>query len=286
MMPPYRTLTKMRVAVTGAAGLIGGVVYDTLVAEGHEVIGIDRPHEDWMEAGRNTDDTTAPSRVTHHFDLAEATDSDWQMMLDGCELVVHLAADANPSNSDESMLRNNIFVSTNLMRNAQVAGVRRVVLSSSGLTQVGLEIELLPGGSLEGQLIGVSHGTSTTSTYGESKVFVERLGQYYSKGHGIECIVVRIGTVIPNESEHWERGGRLQATAFLQADVAHFFAATVQADFSSWDSQSCVGHPNVPGFLLTAAQSDSPARFIDLEPGISALGWTPIEWPNGAGNLP
>tara|TARA_B110000116_G_scaffold253852_1_gene250867 strand:- start:789 stop:1619 length:831 start_codon:yes stop_codon:yes gene_type:complete len=275
----------MRVAVTGAAGLIGGVVYDKLVADGHEVIGIDRPHEDWMEAGRNTEDTTAPSRVTHHFDLAEASDSDWQMMLADCEVVVHLAADANPSNSDESMLRNNILVTTNFMRNAQIAGVRRVVLSSSGLTQVGLEIELLPGGSLEGQLIGVSHATSTTSTYGESKVFVERLGQYYSKGHGVECIVVRIGTVIPNESEHWERGGRLQATAFLQADVSNFFSAAVGADISYWDPQTCEGHPNVPGFLLTAAQSCSPARFIDLEPGISALGWAPIEWPTGPENL-
>nr|MBC8518392.1 NAD(P)-dependent oxidoreductase [Euryarchaeota archaeon] len=130
----------MRVAVTGAAGLIGGVVYDRLVAEGHEVIGIDRPHEDWMEAGRNTDDATAPSRVTHHFDLAEATDSEWQMMLADCEVVVHLAADANPSNSDESMLRNNILVTTNFMRNAKICGVRRVVLSSSGLTQVGLAV--------------------------------------------------------------------------------------------------------------------------------------------------
>ena len=275
----------MRVAVTGAAGLIGGVVYDRLVAEGHEVIGIDRPHEDWMEAGRNTDDETAPIRVTHHFDLAEATDSEWQMMLADCEVVVHLAADANPSNSDESMLRNNILVTTNFMRNAKICGVRRVVLSSSGLTQVGLEAELLPGGSLEGQLIGVSHGTSTTSKYGESKVLVERLGNYYSQGHGMECIVVRIGTVIPNESEHWERGGRLQATAFLQVDVANFFGSAVEADFSSWDSQSCEGHPNISGYLLTAAQSDSPARFIDLEPGISALGWSPIEWPSGLEKL-
>lgn len=275
----------MRVAVTGAAGLIGGVVYDKLVADGHEVIGIDRPHDDWMEAGRNTDDTNAQSRVTHHFDLAEATDPDWQMMLVDCEVVVHLAADANPSNSDASMLRNNILVTTNLMRNAKVSGVRRVVLSSSGLTQVGLEVELLPGGSLEGQLIGVSHGTSTTSTYGESKVFVERLGQYYSQGHGMECIAVRIGTVIPNESEHWERGGRLQATAFLQSDVANFFGAAVGSDFSDWESQSCEGHPNITGYLLTAAQSDSPARFIDLEPGVSALGWSPIEWPTGPENL-
>lgn len=275
----------MRVAVTGAAGLIGGVVYDRLIADGHEVVGIDRPHEEWISAGRNTDDTAAPNRVTHHFDLAEASDSDWQMMLANCDVVVHLAADANPSNSDESMMKNNVEVTSELMRNALACGVRRVVLSSSGLTQVGLESELLQRGALEGQLLGVSHGTSTTSTYGETKVFVERLGEHYSRAHGVQCIVVRIGTVIPNESDHWERGGRLQATAFLQADVANFFSAAVESDFSGWNPMSCEGHPQVYGFLLTAAQSDSPARFVDIEPGVSALGWKPIDWPNGPHKL-
>ncbi len=275
----------MRVAVTGAAGLIGGVVVDCLVAEGHDVVGIDRPHDEWLAAGRNTEDATAPSRVTHHIDLAEASDDDWQMMLKDCDVVVHLAADANPSNSDESMMRNNVGVTTMLMNNVLESGVRRVVLSSSGLTQVGLESELQEGGSLEGQLIGVKHGVSTTSTYGESKVFVEQLGEYYSFKHNMECIVVRIGTVIPNESEHWERGGRLQATAFLQSDVAQFFSSAVSVDYSSWNPASCEGHPDVPNYLLTAAQSDSPNRFIDLEPGLTALGWLPIAWPNGPENL-
>ena len=275
----------MRVAVTGAAGLIGGVVVDCLVAEGHDVVGRDRPHDEWLAAGRNTEDATAPSRVTHHIDLAEASDDDWQMMLKDCDVVVHLAADANPSNSDESMMRNNVGVTTMLMNNILESGVRRVVLSSSGLTQVGLESELQEGGSLEGQLIGVKHGVSTTSTYGESKVFVEQLGEYYSFKHNMECIVVRIGTVIPNESEHWERGGRLQATAFLQSDVAQFFSSAVSVDYSSWNPASCEGHPDVPNYLLTAAQSDSPNRFIDLEPGLTALGWLPIAWPNGPENL-
>ena len=45
----------MRVAITGAAGLIGGIVYDHLLSLGHEVVGIDRPLEDWLAAGRNTD---------------------------------------------------------------------------------------------------------------------------------------------------------------------------------------------------------------------------------------
>ena len=54
----------MRVAITGAAGLIGGIVYDHLSARGHEVIGIDRPLEDWLAAGRNTEDENARNRVS------------------------------------------------------------------------------------------------------------------------------------------------------------------------------------------------------------------------------
>ena len=285
MMSPIRHNVAMRVAETGAAGLIGGIVFDRLVSDGHDVIGIDRPHDDWLASGRNTDDSKAPQRVTHHYDLVDATDDEWQLMLSGCEVVVHLAADANPSNSDESMMLNNVGVTTMLMKNALDAGVRRVVLSSSGLTQVGLESELHDGGPLEGQLIGVKHGVSTTSAYGDSKVFVEQLGEYYSFRHGMECVAVRIGTVIPNELEHWERGGRLQATAFLKSDVSNFFSLSVIADYSKWDPKSCAGHPEVKNYLLTAAQSNSPKRFIDLEPGLTALGWSPIEWPNSPGNL-
>ena len=57
-------------------------------------------------------------------------------------------------------------------------------------------------------------------------------------------------------------------TAFLSDDVCNFFLAALDADLST-----CNGH------LLTAAQSDSPTRFIDLEPGLSILGWKPIKWP-------
>ncbi len=276
----------MRIVVTGAAGLVGGVVFDRLVVDGHDVVGVDRPHDEWLEAGRNIEDSAAPSRVSIHLDLAEATDDDWLDIFRDCEVVVHLAADANPSNSDESMLRNNVMVSTNLMRNAIRSGVRRVILASSGLAQVGLENELAEGGSLEGEMIGVRHGTATTSTYGESKVYVERLGSKMALEHDIEVIVTRIGTVIHNEAEHWERGGRLQATAFLQVDVAEYHSKAVSADILSWNPQSCEGHPIIPGYLLTAAQSNSPGRFIDLEPGLSALGWKPVRWPTSPEDLP
>ena len=272
----------MRVAVTGVAGLIGGVVHDRLLERGHELIGIDLPHDAWLAASRNIEDERAPARVTHHFDLASVADAELTEALAGVDVLVHLAADANPSNPDESIRSNNFIASERVMRCAASAGIRRAVLASSGLVQIGLEDRLEPGGDLEGELIGVQHGVAPTSFYGESKVHVEMLGEEYAVGRGMECIAVRIGTVVPNESEHWERGGRLQATAFLQADVANFYERAVEADLGDWMPSSCRGHPQIDSYLITAAQSDSPGRFIDLEPGISALGWQPNAWPEKA----
>ena len=258
----------MRVAITGAAGLIGGIVYAHLAALGHDVVGIDKPLDDWLAAGRNTDDSGAPSRVAHEVELAGVGDEQLMAVLEGAEVVIHLAADANPSNSDDSMLRNNIEVTTTLFRCAHAVGVRRVIVASSGLTQVGLEPLFAEGGPFHGRRIKVEDGVAPTSTYGASKIYAEVLAELYARVHGMETIAVRIGTVIPDESEHWKRGGRLQATAFLAADVRTFFAAATEAALA--------------GHLLTAAQSDSPGRFLDLEPGTTILGWSPMPWPDAA----
>ena len=272
-------VATMRVAVTGAAGLIGGIVYDRLVAAEHSVIGIDRPHDDWLASGRNSDDRAAPSRVDIHLDLATASVEEMSAVLDGAEVLVHLAADANPSNDDDSMLRNNIRVTTTLLRAAKESGIRRVVVASSGLAQVGMEELFGSEGAFSGAKIGVLHGVAPTSLYGMSKIFAEQLAEMYARLHGMEMIAVRIGTVIPDETEHWRRGGRLQATAFLAEDVRNFFLSAVETDILTWDQSSFEGHPDTPGYLLTAAQSDSPGMFVDLEPGLTALGWHPVVWP-------
>lgn len=268
----------MRVVVTGAAGLIGGIVIDDLVSAGHEVVGVDRPHEDWVASGRNSADANAPGRVNLHIDLAQADDDLLASMLGGCEVLIHLAADANPGNDDDSMLRNNVQVTTMLFRAARESAVRRVVIASSGLAQVGLEPLFAPGGPFEGEMIGVSHGVAPDSLYGISKIFAEQLAEMHSRIHGIETIAVRLGTVIAEESEHWIRGGRLQATAFLATDAASFFRRCVETDLDPNGERDKSGSGAV--HLLTAAQSDPPGRFVDLEPGLSILGWAPIPWPD------
>ena len=261
----------MRVAITGSAGLIGGIVYDHLAELGHDVIGIDRPYSDWLEAGRNTEDENARNRVEIEMDLTMISDEEMMATLEDVECLIHLAADANPSNDDDSMIRNNIEPTTALFRCAKSAQVNRVIVASSGLTQVGLEPLFAKGGPMHGRLIQIEDGIAPTSTYGASKIYAEVLAEMYARIHGIETIAVRIGTVIPNEEEHWARGGRLQATAFLAEDVRRFFQAAVENPLG--------------GYLLTSAQSDSPGRFLDLEPGQSVLNWTPIKWPDNAENV-
>ncbi len=187
-------------------------------------------------------------------------------VLEGADVLIHLAADADPSNEDSSMLRNNIEVTTTLFRCARDSQVRRVIVASSGLTQVGLESLFEEGGPLHGRLIRIEDGIAPTSTYGASKIYAEVLAEMHARVHGMETVAARLGTVIPDESEHWRRGGRLQATALLAEDVRRFFEAALTAPLEA--------------HLLTAVQSDSPERFLDLEPGLSVLGWSPIEWPS------
>jgi nucleoside-diphosphate-sugar epimerase len=261
----------MRVVITGAAGLIGGIVHDHLSILGYEVIGIDRPLNDWQAAGRNTEDENARNRVAIEMDLTVVSDEELCAVLEGVDVLIHLAADANPSNDDASMMRNNIEPTTAIFRCAKASHVRRIIVASSGLAQVGLEPLFAEGGPMHGRLIQIEDGVSPTSTYGASKIYAEVLAEMHARIYGMETVAVRIGTVIPDEAEHWRRGGRLQATAFLAEDVRRFFQAAVE--------QPLDGH------LLTAAQSDSPGRFLDLEPGLSVLNWSPVSWPDSAENL-
>ena len=71
----------MRVAITGSAGLIGGIVYDHLAELGYDVIGIDRPYSDWLEAGRNTEDENARNRVEIEMDLTMVSDEEMMATL-------------------------------------------------------------------------------------------------------------------------------------------------------------------------------------------------------------
>lgn len=108
----------MKIAVTGAAGRVGGAVVDRAVSEGHEVIAIDRD-----AAGNGAGDVVA-------LDLADY--SAVVEALDGCDALIHLAAINGPGRDPDHVVHdNNVISSYHALRAAIEVGISRICQASS-----------------------------------------------------------------------------------------------------------------------------------------------------------
>lgn len=113
----------MRLFVTGATGFLGSFVVQDLVQEGHEVLAMVR------DARASIPDGAEPilSSLT---DVAQLT-----KQIRGCEAVVHLAGRVSRSPSDgPSMHELHVTGTRNIMEAMLVAGVRKLIVSSSSGT--------------------------------------------------------------------------------------------------------------------------------------------------------
>jgi dihydroflavonol-4-reductase len=116
----------MTTLVTGAAGFVGSAVVRCLVDAGHDVRALVRLSTDL----RNLENM--PIEVVR----GDLTDPDAVgRALDGCEFLFHVAADYRLWVPDpESMYRNNVQGTRNVMFEALRRGVRRIVYTSSVAT--------------------------------------------------------------------------------------------------------------------------------------------------------
>ncbi|MCX6396373.1 MAG: NAD-dependent epimerase/dehydratase family protein [Propionibacteriales bacterium] len=109
----------MKVAVTGAAGYLGLNVVNALVAEGHDVLAIDRVP--WISTG-STSSGSVTSQVVDVLDEKAMTRA-----LDGVEVVHHLVAVISLRQEDPVAEKVNIHGVGTVARAALAAGVRRMV---------------------------------------------------------------------------------------------------------------------------------------------------------------
>ncbi len=166
----------MRVTITGAAGFIGSHLAGSLLPD-NEVVGLDN--------GRSGDWNRVPAGVIRHdLDVTEPDVEQWADVLEGTEVLYHLAAEKYNSSksSPEKVIATNISAMATMLQGAGRAGVRHVVFTSS----------LYAYGSVELPAMREDQTLKPTTYYGMSKVAGENLLRVAQREHGISWATARL----------------------------------------------------------------------------------------------
>jgi nucleoside-diphosphate-sugar epimerase len=179
----------MKVVVTGAAGFIGSHLTDSLLADGHEVVGIDA-FVDYYPRGQKERNLEG-ARAQRTFTLVEGSlqELDLAPLLANAGQVYHLAAQAGVRASwgrdFDGYTDHNVLATQRLLEAALDAGVPRVVNASS--SSVYGDAAQLP--------LREDAACRPLSPYGVTKLAAENLGVLYEKNHGLPVVSLRYFTV-------------------------------------------------------------------------------------------
>lgn len=111
-----------------------------------------------------------------------------EKLCEGVDTVVHLAGNAAPNQTWDSVISNNITGTYNAFVAAKAAGCRRVIYASS--------IHAVSGYA-QGIQVKTSEPVNPGDLYGVSKCFGEALGRYMAEQEGLSVIALRIGGFQP-----------------------------------------------------------------------------------------
>ena len=181
-----------KVFITGVAGFIGSTVADRFLSMGWRVAG-------WDNFSAGQEEFVAGARNSAAFELRRGDCLDQAGLVKamaGCELVIHLAANADVrfgTNHPDRDLQQNTIATFNVLEAMRANGIRRIAFSSTG--SVYGEAPVIP--TPEHAPFPIQ-----TSLYGASKVAGESLIQAYCEGFGFEGYIFRFVSILGERYTH------------------------------------------------------------------------------------
>jgi UDP-glucose 4-epimerase len=206
----------MRVLVTGAAGFIGSTVVDRLLADGHDVLGLDDLSRGKME---NLEDAGRSGAFA--FERFDITDPGLTALVGRYrpESVCHLAAqiDVRISVADPLLdARLNVLGTINVLEAARLAGTQKFVFTSSGGSIYGTPSKLP---------VDETEPMAPESQYAASKCAGELYLSVYRAAYNLQSTALALANVFgPRQDPHGEAGVvAIFATAMLEGRQTKIF---------------------------------------------------------------
>lgn len=260
-------MSVQKVMITGAYGLVGHIVFRHL-----EALSEYQPHglvRRKQHSARLPVEQMAviPDDRLAVVDLADA--DGLRQALTGMDAVVHMAAVPDPDAPWEQLLASNVIGSYNLFEAARLAGVKRVVYASSIMVSFGYRLEepyeAIFAQRYQGEpddipLITAQDVTKPLDLYACSKVWSEALAHTYAYAHGLSCLCIRLGWVVPEDRPRQEKHGP-------SVWCSHRDAAQIVT--------RCLAASDDLRFDVFYAVSDNRDRWVDIEHARDMLGYVP-----------
>ncbi len=174
----------MRCLVLGGGGFLGTHLVESLAAAGHAVLSFDRSaaavHSPLTSLHAN------PPGTIETFSGDFLSKDDLTRALEGVEVCYHLVSTtiASTSNADPMFdVGTNVMGTLRMLDFAVAAGIKRIVFASSGGTVYGIP-RSVP--------ITEDHPTQPISSYGITKLTIEKYLHLYHVLHGLDYVALRL----------------------------------------------------------------------------------------------
>lgn len=167
----------MKILVTGGAGYIGSVIVKKLVNEDHEVVVFDNLCKGYREA-------VHPKAVFIQSGLNNLKDLDETFKQFRFDAVVHMAAFIEAGESVQNpgkYFRNNVINGINLLNVMLKNDCKKIIFSSSAAVY----------GTPKKIPVKEDAETKPTNPYGESKLIIEKVLEWYNKAYSLDYTSLR-----------------------------------------------------------------------------------------------
>lgn len=240
----------MKILVLGGGGFIGSHLCDALLLAGHQVRVFEYPgikplcppevlrKIEWVEG-----DFTNPVQVDN--------------AVQGCEVVYHLISTTLPKSSNDNPVydvETNVISTIQMLQSACRHQVKKIIFASSGGTVYG---------SPQQTPIAEEHPTNPISSYGISKLAIEKYLHLFYTLHGLDYCILRLANPY----------GERQRPAASQGAVAVFLNKALRDEtIEIWGDGSVTRDyiyiADVISAMLTAMEHQGEQRIFNVGAGV------------------